>query len=156
MRLFLLEKRLWKVLVVLSNSIWTDSKIFSMKAKGLISQLRKFFVSITCLLTHWADYTPSGEVEVDLTIIIHPREESWVWTMAKEISSLLGELTHEGEEKKDWCRLSKIHSHMDGAHKQGWAYWYILDLWSQLLAWFEILVAGLSETTLLLSLIRFP
>lgn len=50
MRLFLLEKRLWKVLVVLSNSIWTDSKMFSMKAKGLISQLRKFFVSLACLL----------------------------------------------------------------------------------------------------------
>lgn len=72
-----------------------------MTAKDLISQLRKFIVNITCLLAHWADYTPRGKVEVDLTNIIHPREESWVWTMAKEISSLLGELRYEGEERKD-------------------------------------------------------
>lgn len=72
-----------KNLVVHSSSTWTDSRMFSMKTKGLISQLRKFTVTITCLFDSSGRLYICGKVEVDLTITSHSGKESWIWTMGK-------------------------------------------------------------------------
>lgn len=113
MRLFPLEKRLWQ-------SSGSSFKLSLDRPKDVLHegqrphQPTEEIHCITCLLTHWADYTPHGKVEVDLTIVIHPREESWVWTMAKEISSPLGELRREGKREKTLVQAEQ------GSEPHGW------------------------------------
>ena len=159
-KLFLLEKRLWqksgRIQKKYSSSTPVGSRMFSMNTRGLTNQLRKFIVSITCLYgSPGRLYSPGGgESGLD------HHNSSWKieqgWTMGKRISSPLGELRCEEERSSSgvgWSRF--IDTWIMLINKDG-AYWLILDLWSELLVWFETFITGVSEATSFLSLVKLP